>query len=102
MTSERRIFKRAYVTDPEGRMWTIVVEDRLDPAQARLARDAAERFGRYAMTIVAPNGRTAEVLTDANTIQTDNEFVRYQREIVAGTWGADLLTEPAPGTPATA
>ncbi len=102
MSSSPRIFKRAYVRDPQGQSWTIVVEDRLDPAVERLARDSAERFGRYAMTIVAPNGRSAEVLVSANTIQVDNQLDRFRREITAGTWGADLLAEPAAETPTSA
>jgi len=102
VSSSPRIFKRAYVRDPQGQLWTIVVEDRLDPAVERLARDSAERFGRYAMTIVAPNGRSAEVLVSANTIQVDNQLDRFRREIAAGTWGADLLAEPAAETSASA
>ena len=94
MSSQKGPFKRALVRDPQGQIWTIVVEDRLDPKMARLARDSAERFGRYTMTIHAPNGQSAVVLQDANTIQTDNELARYQREIAAGTWGADLLAAP--------
>jgi hypothetical protein len=91
VSEERRIFKRAAVRDPQGQTWLIVVEDRLDPTKAKLARDAAERYGRYAMTIYAPNGRSVAVLQDANTIQTDNELNRFRREIAAGRWGADLL-----------
>jgi hypothetical protein len=98
----QHLYKRAYVRDPQGKTWLIVVEDRLDPAAATLARDAAERFGRFTMTIYAPNGRSAEVLRDANTVQTDNELNRYRQEIAAGTWGAELLTEAAPEAPATA
>ena len=90
MTSEPRIFKRASVRDPNGQVWTIVVEDRLDPKQAKLARDSAERYGRYTMTIHAPNGRTTEVLKDAHTIQADSELDRYCREIAAGAWGTEL------------
>lgn len=96
MSGKPRIFKRAVVRDPRGQLWHIVVEDRLDPALVKLARDAAERFGRYAMMIYAPNGRSVEVLRDANTLQADNELERYCREIAAGRWGADLLA----GTPA--
>ena len=102
MSNEPRIFKRAWVRDPQGRTWSIVVEDRLDPKHAELARNSAERYGRYAMTIVAPNGKSASVLQDANTIQADTELERFRREITAGTWGADLLQEEAAEAPSTA
>lgn len=102
MSSSPVIFKRAYVRDPQGQTWVIVVEDRLDPAVVKLARDAAESFGRYAMIIHAPNGRSAEVLTGANTIQADNELNRYRNEIAAGAWGADLLAPTPAETPASA
>lgn len=95
MSSEPRIFKRASVRDPRGGLWTIVVEDRLDPAVAEVARDTAEAFGRYAMTIYAPNGRSTEALLAANTRQVDNEFNRYRQEIASGAWGAELLREIA-------
>jgi hypothetical protein len=98
VSGEPRIFKRAAVRDPRGQIWHIVVEDRLDPALAKLARDAAERFGRYTMTIYAPNGRSIEALRDANTIQVDNELNRYRRAIAAGTWGADLLASAPAAT----
>jgi hypothetical protein len=102
VSNEPRIFKRAWVRDPQGRTWSIVVEDRLDPKHAELARDSAERYGRYAMTIVAPNGKSVSVLQDANTIQTDTEMERYRRGIAAGTWGDDLLQEDAAGAASTA
>ena len=95
MSSEPTIFKRAQVRDPNGQIWHLIVEDRLDPTHAKLARDAAERYGRYTMTIVAPNGKTAQVLQDANTVQTDAELARYQGAITSGAWGAELLAEPA-------
>jgi hypothetical protein len=93
------IFKRASVDDPQGRQWTIVVDDRLDPRMERLARDTAERYGRYTMTIVAPDGRTVEVLKDAHEIQVDRELARFQAAIAAGDWGvelAPLAAEPEP------
>jgi hypothetical protein len=87
------------VRDPNGQPWTVLVEDRLDPKVAALARDAAEAFGRYTMTIYAPNGRGVEVLKDANTLQADSEFNRFRREIASGAWGAKLLQEaPAPAS----
>jgi hypothetical protein len=91
VSSQPTIFKRAQVRDPQGQTWLIVVEDRLDPNQRQLARDSAERYGRYAMTIYAPNGQRAEVLLNANVLQVDRELSRYQREITAGRWGSDLL-----------
>lgn len=96
MSSQPVIFKRVHVRDPQGQTWVIVIDDRLDQAKAGLARAAAERYGRFAMTIVAPNGRQVELLKDANTIQADAELARYQREIAAGTWGAELLLPVEP------
>lgn len=90
MSTHSTVFKRASVHDSYGRRWSIVVDDRLDPRMDRLARDTAERYGRYTMTIVAPDGRTAEVLKDANSLQVDSEMARFQAEIAAGEWGGEL------------
>jgi hypothetical protein len=90
MTSQPAIFKRAQVRDPRGDVWSIVVEDRLDPRLRKLARDAAETFGRYAMVLIAPNGRHAEVLLDANVLQVDSELARYTTAIKDGAWTSEL------------